>query len=264
MAKPGRKPVLDEAKLREVVALASLGCKIHMAARYVGCSKRTVEREFEKNEDFRERLIKAQVGSQATPLDALRKAAGTHWRAAAWLLERGFPDEFGRHPSGAVPVWFVKNFISRIIQAVASAFPDPEVRRRIRRSIHRAFREEVEQRSEPKRCRERSHKNDKPITLRGLDHCREQATRCCQEAESQRRAERKAECVSAENRTPSPCPLPRGVGSESGELPRPLGVGSDNAALPRPLGEGWGEGAGNCPIGESAKSGETSIANGVE
>lgn len=94
--KGGRPRSLDEDKKLEAVALFSAGCSWKAAARYVGCSANTLRREADRDKAFGERLRQAQVRSQLEPLQALRKKAATHWRAAAWLLERIDPEQFVR------------------------------------------------------------------------------------------------------------------------------------------------------------------------
>lgn len=94
--KGGCLRALDDDKKREVVALFSAGCSWKAAAKYVGCSARTLRREAERDKAFGERLCQAQIRSQLEPLQALRRKAATHWRAAAWLLERVDPEQFVR------------------------------------------------------------------------------------------------------------------------------------------------------------------------
>lgn len=95
--KRGRPRVLDDVKKREIAALLSTGYSLHSAARYVGCSPKTIRREMERDEEFNERLRKAKLAARLEPLRALRNKASTHWRAAAWLLERIDPEQFARY-----------------------------------------------------------------------------------------------------------------------------------------------------------------------
>src|SRR3972149_5234957 len=86
-----RPCVLDDGKQREVCALVAAGCGIEVAARYVGCNPRTIRRAAMRDADFYERLRQAELAAQITPLHALRKESGSHWRAAAPLLGRAPP-----------------------------------------------------------------------------------------------------------------------------------------------------------------------------
>ena len=96
MAKGGRPRTLDEVKQREVCALVSAGCSLAGAGRYVNCSVKTIRREAERDPAFGDHLRKSQLAAQLEPLRALRGKANTHWRAAAWLLERVDPEQFAR------------------------------------------------------------------------------------------------------------------------------------------------------------------------
>ena len=96
MSKNGRPRALNEAKRREICALVSAGAGIHRAAEYVGCSHSTICREAKRDDAFREQLRRAKATSQLAPLQAMRQAVQTNWRAAAWMLERSDPDQFGR------------------------------------------------------------------------------------------------------------------------------------------------------------------------
>src|SRR4051812_24208195 len=87
----GRPLALDDAKRREICALVAGGCGLREAARYVRCNINTIRREAERNPEFDERLRNSETYAQLSPLRAMQHAVGTHWRAAAWMLERAFP-----------------------------------------------------------------------------------------------------------------------------------------------------------------------------
>ncbi|TWT78043.1 hypothetical protein Pla123a_18430 [Posidoniimonas polymericola] len=84
----GRPRVLDEGKQREVCALLTSGMTFGEAAAYVGCCEKTIRREQRRDEDFDERVRRARMAARLGPLQAVRQAAATHWRAAAWLVDR--------------------------------------------------------------------------------------------------------------------------------------------------------------------------------
>jgi hypothetical protein len=127
----GRPRALDDTKRREVCALISAGCGIAAAAKFVGCNPVTIRRESMRNADFFEDLRKAELAAQALPLQAIRKAASTHWRAAAWFLERTQPLVFGRRR----PTTFAENDIRAALELVhevmQAELPNAAAQRRV-------------------------------------------------------------------------------------------------------------------------------------
>jgi IS30 family transposase len=122
-----RPRALDDAKRREVCALVSAGCGIAHAARYVGTSAITVRREAMRNSDFYKQLRDAELSAQIVPLQALKKAAQTHWRAAAWYLERTHPDEFGRRNVERFTVQQVETILSDFYETIFAGIDDKEI-----------------------------------------------------------------------------------------------------------------------------------------
>ncbi len=95
--KPGRPRVLDDSKREQVCALVSAGVSLRKSAEYVGCSHSTLCREARRDKEFHQQLRKAKGMTQLAPLEAMRQAAQSNWRAAAWMLERSDPEQFGRN-----------------------------------------------------------------------------------------------------------------------------------------------------------------------
>ncbi len=97
-----RKPTsLDAVKRREILAILTVGGSRRMAARYVGCSPRTIGRTAVRDPAFAEELRKAEHKADIGYLKNIQAAARKeqYWRAAAWALERRNPQEFAaRHP----------------------------------------------------------------------------------------------------------------------------------------------------------------------
>ncbi len=87
----GQPPILDDVKRGEICALLTAGLKFTEAARYVGCTPRTIRREVSRNAPFRREVHDALLTARLAPDKLLRQAAGRNWRAAAWLLERTDP-----------------------------------------------------------------------------------------------------------------------------------------------------------------------------
>lgn len=128
---PGRPRLLDDTKRREICALVSAGTGLPKAARYVGCSVKTIRRESQRNATFGEQLRRAEMAAQLSPLDALRRAAGTHWRAAAWILERCDPQQFGRPTIVGLGKKEVRRLADDLLKIVRREIDDPFVLERI-------------------------------------------------------------------------------------------------------------------------------------
>lgn len=84
----GRPRVLDDVKKREICALVTAGMSLTKVADYVGCDRKTIYRERAQDEEFDQRMRRAGLACNLKPLEAMRRAASTHWRAAAWMIER--------------------------------------------------------------------------------------------------------------------------------------------------------------------------------
>jgi tRNA-dihydrouridine synthase len=122
-----RPRALDDVKRREVCALISAGCGIAHAARYVGTSAITVRREAMRNPEFYNQLRDAELAAQVVPLQTLKKAAQTHWRAAAWYLERKHPNEFGRKDVERFSVEQVDAILADFYERIIAGFEDQEI-----------------------------------------------------------------------------------------------------------------------------------------
>jgi hypothetical protein len=125
MASRGRPRVLDEMKQREVCALVSAGFNLAGAARYVNCSANTIRRHAERDPAFREQLRKCQLSAKLEPLQALRAKAGTHWRAAAWMLRHLDPEQFADYDSKLLKPEEVGDLLSNIKQTLERIVRDP-------------------------------------------------------------------------------------------------------------------------------------------
>jgi len=123
--RPGRPRALDDGKRREICALIAGGCTFQDAARYVRCSVNTIRREAERNPNFGEQLRQSENDAKLGPLRAMQHAAGTHWRAAAWLLERMFPEAFGRRPPGIFGATEARKLMKEVVTIIHEETTDP-------------------------------------------------------------------------------------------------------------------------------------------
>jgi hypothetical protein len=136
---PGRPRVLDDAKRREICALIAGGCGLREAASYVDCSITTIRREAERNPDFEQQLRHSEKHAQLNPLRAMQRAVLTHWRAAAWFLERAYPDRFARHEPSAFGIREARALMNELIDTVDIEILDKFRAGRLKKSIHQTF-----------------------------------------------------------------------------------------------------------------------------
>jgi hypothetical protein len=127
MPNVGRPRALDDTKRREICALISAGSGVERAASYVGCSTSTIHREAARNAGFDEQLRRAELAAELEPLQLLRKKANTHWRAAAWLLERFNPERFVKPQPMRVPRDEVVEILNRLAAMIIDSIPDVQM-----------------------------------------------------------------------------------------------------------------------------------------
>jgi hypothetical protein len=132
----GRPRVLDDAKRREVCAFIAGGCDLRDAARYVNCSVNTIRREADRNPEFAEQLRDSEAHVRLSPLRAMQRAMATHWRAAAWFLERTYPERFAKRTPGVFGAREARELMKEVLSIMRAEFCDPlkadDVERRIR------------------------------------------------------------------------------------------------------------------------------------
>jgi hypothetical protein len=119
---------------KELVDYVASGESVEKAAKIVGVSLRTVQREAKNNEHFHHDL---ELAKQSAPSDLkhqMREAARTHWRAAAWLLEREDPERFGKRPANSCSPAMLRDACDFLIEKALEARP-PELHEAVYRRM---------------------------------------------------------------------------------------------------------------------------------
>jgi hypothetical protein len=145
MTKIGRPQVLDAVKRESVLALLSVGCSRRTAAGFANCDPKTIYNTARRDADFAERLSRAENTSEFKLLSRIIKAGNDpkYWRAAAWSLERMFPDRFGvRTPETVTPMQLAA-FISRLTEMLVEEIPVAAYRKNILARLDRILEREV-------------------------------------------------------------------------------------------------------------------------
>ena len=130
MAKIGRRPVLDAFKRREIVAILSAGLSRRAAAKYVGCATSTIQNTAQRDPVFAEQLSHAESQTELLCLKNIQKAAGKeqYWRAAAWVLERKNPAEFGRRSPNTMTLGQVVELLDEVARILVEEVPGAKQR----------------------------------------------------------------------------------------------------------------------------------------
>lgn len=82
--------------LDSIVGLIKEGVSYAQAAQAVGVGRSTLMRWKKEDQDFRDTLKKAEAQSHVSMVSVITKAAKDDWKAAAWWLERRYPQRYAR------------------------------------------------------------------------------------------------------------------------------------------------------------------------
>ena len=135
-----RPRVLDDTKKREICALVQAGMSLRKAARYVDCHVKTIRRERDDDAEFDQRMRRAEMAASLAPLEAMRRAAGTHWRAAAWMIERQDRKQERRHErQRAFTASDLERLAEKVTAVVRREMGNPLAADRVREQIDALF-----------------------------------------------------------------------------------------------------------------------------
>lgn len=99
----GRPTKLTPEVQDRIIQALKAGNYVETAAEYAGIGKTTFYRWMARGEqasrgiyrEFRDAVMRARAEAEARNVAIIQKAAPDDWRAAAWWLERAFPDRWG-------------------------------------------------------------------------------------------------------------------------------------------------------------------------
>jgi hypothetical protein len=154
MARRGRPLVLDDMKRREICAIVGVGCSQNMAAQYVGCSPSTITNQAERDPQFAAKLRQAKCNAELSLVKNIRAAAKKeqYWRAAAWMLERGFPEKYAARSPDVITADQLAKILTNLAKTVTEDVPVANYRKKVVKrfdSVARAFGKTI--RKKPKR-----------------------------------------------------------------------------------------------------------------
>lgn len=133
MTEPPSDHELNDVQRAEICAILAFGGTREVAAAYVKCDPAAIHRESKRDDEFRLKLRQAESRLEIMQLQNLGNSATSkpHWRAAAWILERRFPQRYALRQKGLATVEQVANALRSMTEVIAAEVPDPEHRRRI-------------------------------------------------------------------------------------------------------------------------------------
>jgi hypothetical protein len=129
--------ILDDVKQREVLAILSMGCSQSMAAKYVGCAPATIRREAARDAKFAKKLREAKGNAELGLVKNIRKAANKeqYWRAAAWALERMFPEKYARRGPDVITAEQLAQVLAQLAERIIEQVPVDAYRKNIVKAV---------------------------------------------------------------------------------------------------------------------------------
>ena len=112
-------------KRGQILAILSVGCSQNVAAQYVGCAPSTIQRTAERDPKFAKKLRKAKSNAELGLVKNIRNAAKKeqYWRAAAWALERGFPEKYARRGPDVITAEQIGLLLTRFSAIIMDEVP---------------------------------------------------------------------------------------------------------------------------------------------
>jgi hypothetical protein len=120
---------LDDDKRSTICSLVASGVSLRQAANYIGCAPISIRREMQRNAEFRANLAKARSEARMHPLETLRQAAKTSWRAALAWMDRLDPVQFADPTESIVTKREANRFVDVLLASIGQTVKDPNQRR---------------------------------------------------------------------------------------------------------------------------------------
>jgi len=133
MALPPQPLNVDQR--RRACALLALGGTRRVAAEFADCRRLDLEAEIQRDPAFKLMVQQSELRPEIEILRTLQEAARDpkQWRAAAWALERLYPERYGACKRNALKGADMRIFMALIDQKLERAIPAALKGRRPRR-----------------------------------------------------------------------------------------------------------------------------------
>jgi hypothetical protein len=92
----GRRPVISPAHIAKLSAIISRCNTIKTACEATGIPVRTFYDRLHRDLHFSQAIAHARAKARQSLIKVVKEAAIADWRAAAWILERSYREEYGK------------------------------------------------------------------------------------------------------------------------------------------------------------------------
>lgn len=125
---PGRPTKFTTTTKRRIYKALRLGATKRLASQFAGLSYETMRSWERRGEDdeggpysvFLASVKRCQAEACMKALEAINEASPKHWQAAAWLLERRYPEEWGKNRTVSV-----ESLCPPVVVELVSPYSDP-------------------------------------------------------------------------------------------------------------------------------------------
>jgi hypothetical protein len=133
MSRRGRRPILNDRKKAEILAILSTGCDRRTAANYVGCDPKTIYNTVQKDREFADQLFNRQSVAELAHLANINRAGRQpcYWRTSAWHLERLNPGKYVRRSPDTITPQQLNQILTGMMEALVEEVPVARFRKRI-------------------------------------------------------------------------------------------------------------------------------------
>lgn len=126
---------ITEEQKTQICAMAGVGCSLRTATRLAGCADSTVRSLLRRDRAFENRYRKSLQSCELMALRHVQLAGEKNWRAAAWLLERMRPNDYGSPKPDIMTPHQAQLVLSQMGEIKVREVKNPEDRRRARQAL---------------------------------------------------------------------------------------------------------------------------------
>lgn len=119
----GRPRAINDEAAKKILDALRIGCTRDDAAASAGICARTLRNEIARNSVFAAAVGLAQAIGKQRLVARVNRSSRDDWKAAAWLLERRWPKEWGKRSPDAVTPEQMASAIGRVVAMILEVVP---------------------------------------------------------------------------------------------------------------------------------------------